>query len=334
MNPENHWVNSRRMKPDLLFCLLQSLMIGGLFMYKKRAIVILISLLILFLTACSGSEDTDSSLDENTETTEEASDSESTAESSQNGLSETPQADADAEAEENTDVKDRMMIYEAHIDLETEDYEQFQQNLQERMNSFEAYMVETNIRKTERGTRQGHIRIRVPQQNFEPLISGFENISDNIKSRNINSRDVTKSYVDFESRLKAKEEIEARLLSFLEDASATEDLIQISQDLERVQADIESIKGEMNYLENQSDFSTITLSITETKVVIDGVEQQNLNTWEKTKQAFFSSINGIVSFVSWITIVVFGYSPFLIPLLIIILFIWRQRKKKQKQHSD
>jgi uncharacterized membrane protein YkoI len=303
-------------------------MIGGLFMYKKSAIVILFSLLILSLTACSEGEDTNSSQDANTETTQEASDSESTAESTKNGLSETPQADEEVEA--NTDVKDRMMIYEAHIDLETKDYDQFQQKLQERMNSFEAYMVETNINKTERGTRQGHIRIRVPQQNFAPLLNGFENISDNIKSRNINSRDVTKSYVDFESRLKAKEEIEARLLSFLEDANATEDLIQISQDLERVQADIESIKGEMNYLENQSDFSTITLSITETKVVIDGVEQQNLNTWGKTKQAFFNSINGIVSLVSWITIVVFGYSPFLIPLLVIGLFIWWQKKKKQR----
>ncbi|SFJ64981.1 protein of unknown function [Halobacillus dabanensis] len=290
---------------------------------------IFISLLILFLTACSSNENTDSIQDDNPETTEEASDSKSTAETSQHGLSESPQADGEA-AEESSVMEDRMMIYEAHIDLETEDYDQFQKNLQEQMNSFEAYMVETNINKTGNGTRQGHIRIRVPQQNFQSLLSGFENISDNIKSRNINSRDVTKSYVDFESRLKAKEEIEARLLSFLEDASATEDLIKISQDLERVQADIESIKGEMNYLENQSDFSTITLSITETKVVIDGVEQQNLNTWEKTKQAFFNSINGIVSLVSWITIVILGYSPFLIPLLVIGLFIWWQKKKKQK----
>lgn len=297
-------------------------------MFKKREIVILLSLLVLFLTACSSNENADSIQDDNTETTEEVSDSQSTAELSKNGLSETSQADA--EAEESSVVEDRMMIYEAHIDLETKDYDQFQKNLQERMNSFEAYMVETNINKTDNGTRQGHIRIRVPQQNFQPLLSGFENISDNIKSRNINSRDVTKSYVDFESRLKAKEEIEARLLSFLEDASATEDLIKISQDLERVQADIESIKGEMNYLENQSDFSTITLSITETKVVIDGVEQENLNTWEKTKQAFFNSINGMVNLVSWITIVVLGYSPIFIPLIVIGLFIFWQKKKKQR----
>lgn len=53
-------------------------------------------------------------------------------------------------------------------------------------------------------------------------------------------------------------------LPFLEQAEATEDLIKISQDLERVQSEIEGLKGKIKYLENQSDFSTITVSIQET----------------------------------------------------------------------
>ncbi|WLR47570.1 DUF4349 domain-containing protein [Halobacillus litoralis] len=299
-------------------------------MSRKRKMILLIFTLIMLLAACSGE-------DSSGEITSEESTNESTLDRTNDSLdTDTEDAPktglteaAENETEQTEAQQERMMIYEAHIDIETKDFDMFQENLQTQMNEYEAYMVETNVHRTERGNRQGHIRIRVPQPNFEAMLSGFENISDQIKSRNINSRDVTKNYVDLESRLKAKEEIEARLLSFLEEASATKDLVEISQDLERVQSDIESLKGEMNYLENQSDFSTITISFTETKVIVGGVDQQDLNTWERTKQAFFNSINGIANVASWLFVAAIGYSPVLVPVLLVLaLWIWSRKKRK------
>ncbi|WP_394219859.1 DUF4349 domain-containing protein [Halobacillus trueperi] len=308
-------------------------------MYRKRITVLLIFTLITLLAACSG-EDSSEEITTEESTSESNFDSandsmnKESEDASKSGLSEAPEA-AENETEQTQAQQERMMIYEAHIDLETKDFDKFQRNLQSQMNEHEAYMVETNVQRTERGNRQGHIRIRVPQPNFESLLSGFETISDQIKSRTINSRDVTKNYVDLESRLKAKEDIEARLLSFLEEASATEDLVKISQDLERVQADIESLKGEMNYLENQSDFSTITISFTETKVLVGGVDQQDLNTWERTKQAFFNSINGLANVASWLFVAAVGYSPVLVPVLIVIaLWIWRRKKRKSRSDEE
>ncbi|GEN52929.1 DUF4349 domain-containing protein [Halobacillus faecis] len=307
-------------------------------MYRKRKMILLIFTLIMLLAACSGEDNSKEPTGEEV-TSESSFDNANesmnteTKEASKSGLSEAP-ATSENEMEQAEAQQERMMIYEAHIDLETKDFDNFQQNLQSQMNQHGAYMVETNVHKTERGNRQGHIRIRVPQPNFEGLLSGFETISDQIISRNINSRDVTKNYVDLEARLKAKEEIEARLLSFLEEATATEDLLEISQDLERVQSDIESLKGEMNYLENQSDFSTITISFTETKVLVGGVDQQDLNTWERTKQAFFKSINGITSIASWLFIAAVGYSPVLIPVIIVIVLgIWLRKKRKNKSND-
>ncbi|MBN9655797.1 DUF4349 domain-containing protein [Halobacillus sp. GSS1] len=302
-------------------------------MYRKGLPFLLIFTLAMLLAACSGENSTEESTSESS--FDRANDSMNTVteDASKNGLADAPEA-AENVTEQTEAQQERMMIYEAHIDLETKDFDKFQQKLQTQMNEHEAYMVETNVQKTERGNRQGHIRIRVPQPNFEDLLSGFETISDQIKSRNVNSRDVTKNYVDLESRLKAKEKIEARLLSFLEEASATEDLVEISQDLERVQSDIESLKGEMNYLENQSDFSTITVSFTETKVLVGGVDQGDLNTWERTKQAFFNSINGIVNVASWLFVAAIGYSPILVPVILIVLAIWIWRRKKRKSESN
>ncbi|CDQ21056.1 protein of unknown function [Halobacillus karajensis] len=297
-------------------------------MENKRKRIFLLFIFILVFTACSNNNDGEESSNEaEFETLKDSSDEAGPSETSEKGLSETA---ASAETEEQAqNQKEQMIIYEAHIDLETKDFNQFEKSLKEQMNEMDAYMVETNIQKSDHGNRQGHLRIRVPQPNFETFLNAVENISGHIQSRNINNRDVTKNYVDLESRLKAKEEIEARLLSFLDRAEATEDLVRISQDLERVQSDIESLKGEMNYLENQSDFSTITISFTETKVMVGGVDQQNLDTWDRTKQAFVSSVNGIVTFASWLFITTIGYSPFLIPLLLIAWLWWWRKAKKQ-----
>ncbi|MGI8314464.1 DUF4349 domain-containing protein [Halobacillus mangrovi] len=297
----------------------------------KKTKWFLFVLLSFTLIGCSSGED--QSAEESTADSSDSSEGATSEEAATNGLSETPESKETSKViPENTN--DKMMVYEAHIELETEDYDQFYQSLQEKMDETEAYIVETNIHKTPQGNREGHIRLRVPQSHFETLLTSFKNISDTIQSRNVSGRDVTKEYVDLESRLEAKSKVEARLLTFLEQAEKTEDLIKVSQDLERVQAEIETLKGQMNYLKNQSDFSTITVSLTETKVVVPKVDSQELNTWEKTKQAFFSSVNGLVSFFSWLFIFIIGYSPLIILFMVIGLLIWLWLRKNRNRVKE
>ncbi|ASF38768.1 DUF4349 domain-containing protein [Halobacillus halophilus] len=293
---------------------------------KILKLALSIMLLLAVSAACSQNEDNSA------ETSEEASSD--SAES--NGLSETP---SQAEnGEENGPARiaqsseQRMMVYEAHIDVETNNYDQFHQHLQERMNQQDAQMVESTISKNEQGRRQGHIRIRVPQPNFESLLTEIEEISSEVLSRNISGRDVTEEYVDLESRLQAKEKIESRLLTFLEQAEATEDLIKISQDLERVQSEIEGLKGKIKYLENQSDFSTITVSIQETAA---GANLNNSpgSIWEETKLAFINSLHYVGQFFSWLIVFFLGYSPFLALIAGVGLLFWLVRRKKKKSSS-
>lgn len=108
---------------------------------KILKLALSIMLLLAVSAACSQNEDNSA------ETSEEASSD--SAES--NGLSETP---SQAEnGEENGPARiaqsseQRMMVYEAHIDVETNNYDQFHQHLQERMNQQDAQMVESTISK-------------------------------------------------------------------------------------------------------------------------------------------------------------------------------------------
>ncbi|WP_028782017.1 DUF4349 domain-containing protein [Thalassobacillus devorans] len=231
-------------------------------------------------------------------------------------------------------VQNQMMIYNADISLRTNDYDKFYQQLEQHMEEKKAYIVEANVNRQEHGQRNAHIRLRVPQKNFQAFIDELGSYSDNIDSRNISGRDVTEEYVDLESRLAAKEKIEERLLAFMDEAEKTEDLIKISQDLERVQEEIEVIQGKMKYLENQSDFSTITLNITETKVNVPGLNEEELNTWEKTKQAFVQSLNGLTQFASWIMVVLLGYSPVILLVAIPVVWLLIRQKSKRKRENN
>jgi|GEM_PF-5688936 len=293
---------------------------------KVLKLTLSIMLLLAVSAACSQNEDNSA------ERSEEASSD--SAES--NGLSETPSQSENGEengpARIAQNSEQRMMVYEANIDVKTNNYDQFHQHLQEKMNQQDAHMVESNISKNEQGRRQGHIRIRVPQSNFESLLTEVEEISSDVLSRNISGRDVTEEYVDLESRLQAKEKIESRLLNFLEQAEATEDLIKISQDLERVQSEIEVLKGKIKYLENQSDFSTITVSIQETAA---GANLNNSpgNIWEETKLAFINSLHYVGQFFSWLIVFILGYSPFLALIVGVGLLFWLVRRKKKKSSS-
>src|SRR5699024_5656725 len=101
------------------------------------------------------------------------------------------------------------------------------------------------------------IKARIPQQTFNTFLDDVADIAEDVVDRNVRGEDVTKKYVDMESRLKAKQEVKKRLDTFLKEADNTEDLLDISKNLANVQEDIEQMKGEMQYFENHSALATV-----------------------------------------------------------------------------
>jgi len=151
--------------------------------------------------------------------------------------------------------------------------------------------------------------------------------------KTISGNDVTEEYVDLESRLKAKNAVEKRLLSLMEQATKTEDLLKISDDLATVQEEKEQIMGRMNYIQTNVDYSTVTINLEEEIVEVGKIDKQgNRNTWEKAKSLFVDTVNGVITFFSSIVIFLIGLSPVLLPLGIIVVIwfiLWRRKKRNE-----
>ncbi|MEK6453800.1 DUF4349 domain-containing protein [Caldifermentibacillus hisashii] len=233
---------------------------------------------------------------------------------------------------ENINIE-RKIIYNAHLRIQVKDYDQTLDEITKNVHEFGGYVVESMMSKNpETNSPNGEITVRIPQEKFRDFISLVEKGSSKVVDSSITGQDVTEEYIDLESRLKSKQTVESRLISFMEQAEKTEDLLAISKDLAKVQEEIETIKGRMNYLENKADLATVTISIEENKVEVKNLGDSQLKTWEKTKEQFKKSINFLISAFSSLFIFLIGYLPILVLLGIIafiIIFIIRKRKKRE-----
>lgn len=241
----------------------------------------------------------------------------------------------DGEATESEISKvNRKIIYTANLRIEVKDFQKALNNIQSQVTDRGGYIVESNMYgENEERSTNGQLTARIPQNQFRDFIQFVEKGSSEVLESSISGQDVTEEYVDLASRLKSKRVVEKRLLSFMEQAKKTEDLLKISEDLAKVQGEVEEITGRMKYLQNKAELATVTIQIHENNVKLSGISDDELNTWEKTKDQFLTSINFLTSTFSGVFVFLIGNLPILIVLsligLVTFVIVRRSRKKKQ-----
>ena len=90
------------------------------------------------------------------------------------------------------------------------------------------------------------------------------------------------------------------------------------------------IVGKMNYLENQSEYATVEISMHEDRITIPEIDNKDLNTWEKIKKQLGESVNYLLKMGSGLIVFFIGNLPVIMLLLVIgstIYFIIRRRRK-------
>ncbi|MCU9613043.1 DUF4349 domain-containing protein [Caldibacillus lycopersici] len=307
---------------------------------KKIGYLLLVLLLSLFVTACSGSHSESSEKSANDAVERDMGSA------SEEGKStvETSVGDGDGEvagteagnrtpALETIANTERKIIYTANLQIEVKEYQQALEDITEQVTASGGYIVSSTMYEdTEADATNGELMVRIPQDKYPTFIDEVEQLSSKVLESSVTGQDVTEEYIDLESRLKSKRVVEARLLTFMEQAEKTEDLLAISDDLAAVQEDIETIIGQMNYLANRSDLATITINMYEKNVTIGGLGDDELNTWEKTVEQLKKSVNFLLHMFSGLVVLLIGNIPIFIILgaiAAITFYIVKKQRKKQ-----
>ena len=155
------------------------------------------------------------------------------------------------------------------------------------------------------------LKIRIPAENFEKLITSIEGGGDEITSKNIQARDVTEEYLDIATRLENKRVYMKRYQELLGKAQKIEDILAIDENIRTLQEEIESSEGRLKYLNDQVAFSTLNVTLFKAKEYTYKAPQQDKFT-ERVKSAFSNGWSLLVNLI----IGLFGIWPWLILLYI------------------
>lgn len=227
----------------------------------------------------------------------------------------------------------RKLIYRANLVMPVEDYSKAQTALRDLVALSGAYILQFS-ENANTGERGGSYTIKVAANGFVSLLDGLEKISPSLQ-RNVQGQDVTEEYVDLNSRLKAKQMVETRLLGFMEKASKTDELLAFSNELSKVQEAIEQIKGRIRYLDQNVSFSTIELRMyqqTGNKPLLSDPHKLTLE--ERIQKAWNSSLNVLVAVMQGILVFLAAAFPILVIGLLIGVPIWVFRRKRKKQLQE
>ena len=235
---------------------------------------------------------------------------------------------------EQLDEARRRIIYNAYLDLEVRQYLDVTQNIEKTVTDMNGYIVSNQTSRFDNDLHHGNIQLRIPQESLDRFFNYLEDHEQiSINQRDLVGEDVTDQYVDLATRLDSREQLEDRLLTFMEEAETTEDLLNISRDLANVQYEIERIKGQMNYIDNRADFATVELSIVERQT--EFAHEQGLDVWERTKEQWLNSYNTLLIGATNLFVFVVGNLPIIIVMFVLggIAF-WLIKKRQTKQPNE
>ncbi|HXX92268.1 MAG TPA: DUF4349 domain-containing protein, partial [Planctomycetota bacterium] len=157
----------------------------------------------------------------------------------------------------------RKIIRTADLDLEVDSYDATSTKLEEMVKLEKGFVATANIQKLANGKIRAVVTVRVPPEQFEGLMTRLRALG-TVRNQNIGSQDITKAYLDLDTRRASKEALLERLKKLLAEAKGTvKELLEVEVQMGKTIEEIEAIKGELKYYDSQVSLSTITLTISE-----------------------------------------------------------------------
>lgn len=208
----------------------------------------------------------------------------------------------------------RKWIITVNMSAETEDLDALMEALNEKISGLGGYVEDQDSYNgsmySSRRYRSASLTIRVPAERVDEFTEEMSGIA-NVVSTSLSREDITLSYVATESRVKALQTEEARLLELMEQAETMADLLEIESRLTDVRYELENRASQLRLYDNQVDYATIYLSIDEVQEYTP-VEEPTV--WERISGGFVSSIKGVGNGLLDLLVWVLAKSPYLVIL--------------------
>lgn len=226
-------------------------------------------------------------------------------------VSDSAQASENASALANVE---RKIIKNANLSIVVKDPIKSMDDITALADQLGGYVVSSNIYQSSYGPNnvtvpEGNISLRVPADKLNDALDQIKKSAVEVQSENISGQDVTDQYVDLQSRLAAKQAAEKKLLEIMQQASRSQDVLDIYKELEQVQSDIEVLKGQIKYIDQSAAMSSVSVTL----VAEAGTQPIEIGGW-KLQGTANEAIQNLISFTQ-------GFTRFLIRFF--LDYLWR-----------
>ena len=225
----------------------------------------------------------------------------------------------------------RLIIRNADMTIVATDTEAALAQIAQMAENGGGWVVSSNVYQSSETTKSGYVQIRVPSEGFQSVLDAIAGLAVRVESLSTSGQDVTEEYVDLSSQLANLEATAARVRAFLDDATRVEDALAVNAELSRLEGEIAVIKGRMQFLEQSSAFSSITVNVTPDELAqpIQVAGWQPSGVAKQAIETLVSALQALANLLIWFVIVAL---PILLLILIpFALIIWIIRRLRRRE---
>ena len=255
--------------------------------------------------------------------------------------------------DDTVEKSSRKIIKNVNIDAETEEFDAFIKNVENKVNALGGYLENTNINgrsinASKSSMRSANLTARIPSQNLDSFITNVTENS-NITSKSESAEDVTLNYADTEAHIKSLRTEQERLNQLLLQADDIETIIAIESRITDVRYELESYESRLRSIDNKVDYSTVYIYVKEVEryTPVEEPEQtigerilvgftENLISAKDFVVDFFVEL--IISIPIIIVLLVFVAVPVIVIVLLVRFFVgifkgpeYRANRKAKKE---
>lgn len=241
-------------------------------------------------------------------------------------------------------ASNRKLIRNVNLSVETTSFDTLIANLTAAVTGFGGYVEQSDISgnsvsSSYNGNRYAYLTVRVPSDKLDIFITQVEE-QGNITNKSETTQDVTLQYSDIESRKKSLTIEQDRIWALLEKADTLEAVIALESRLSEIRYQLESFESQLRTYDNQVDYSTVYINISEVKVFTPTTPDSVMTRIQKGFTRNLNNVaNGLVDFFVWLV----SSLPVLILLAIIAALVFllvrfvnsrRPRREKRSKRYD
>lgn len=231
----------------------------------------------------------------------------------------------------------RKLIRTVSLSLETKEFDSVLTNLSTKTTELGGYIETSSVNGnsySHHSTRYASYVIRIPANKLNEFVEVVSELG-NVTQKNESVEDVTLRYIDVESHKKALETEQERLLELLSKAENMEEILTIESKLSDIRYEIENYESQLKTMDNQIDYSTVSVYVDEVERVTDTGEK---GFFEEIKERFGNSLYVVARGIRGLVIGILGSFPILIVcggvIAVVVIAVRKILKKRNMRKED